>query len=58
VHEETLKKWEDLQEHEQVGWKKKLSDAGHWTTSQGDSVLQGILFSEWAGIVGAAVGGG
>jgi hypothetical protein len=56
VHEESLKKWEDLQEHEKEGWKQKMSDAGHWTASQGENVLQGILFSEWAGIVGGIVG--
>ena len=57
VHEETLRKWEDLQEHEKEGWKQKLSDAGHWTASQGENVLKGILFSEWAGIVGGIIGG-
>jgi hypothetical protein len=57
VHEETLRKWEDLHEHEKEGWKQKLSDAGHWTASQGDNVLEGILFSELAGVVGEMVGG-
>jgi hypothetical protein len=52
AHEETLRKWEDLQEHEKEGWKQKLSDAGHWSAGQGETVLKGILFSELAGIVG------
>jgi glycyl-tRNA synthetase len=56
VHEETLRKWEDLQEHEKEGWKQKLSDAGHWSASQGENVLKGILFSELAGIAGGMVG--
>ena len=57
VQGETLKKWKDLQEHEQEGWKKKLSDGGHWTASQGESVLEGIFFSEYGGLVGDIVGG-
>ena len=57
VQGKTLRKWEDLQEHEQEDWKRKLSDAGHWTASQGENVLQGIFFSEWAGLVGEIVGG-
>jgi glycyl-tRNA synthetase len=56
AHGETLRKWEDLQEHEKEGWKQKLSDAGHWTASQGENVLKGVLFSEFAGIVGGIVG--
>lgn len=57
VQEETLKRWEDLHEHEKEGWKQKLSEAGHWTSSQGENVLKGVLFSELAGIVGGMVGG-
>ena len=56
VHDETLRKWEDLPEQEKEGWKQKLSDTGHWTASQGENVLKGILFSEWAGMVGGIVG--
>ena len=52
VHEETLKKWDDLEPGEKEEWKKKLSDGGHWTTSQGENVLKGVLFSELAGVVG------
>jgi hypothetical protein len=57
VQEEMLKRWEDLHEHEKEGWKQKLSEAGHWTSSQGENVLKGVLFSELAGIVGGMVGG-
>jgi hypothetical protein len=38
AHEETLRKWEDLQEHEKEGWKQKLSDAGHWTEPDGPDI--------------------
>lgn len=57
AHEETLRKWEELREHEKEGWKQKLIDGGHWTASQGENMLKGILFSELAGIVGGIVGG-
>jgi hypothetical protein len=57
VQEETLRRWEDLHEHEKEKWKRKLSEAGHWTSSQGENVLKGVLFSELAGIVGGMVGG-
>jgi hypothetical protein len=57
VQEETLRRWEDLHEHEKEGWKQKLSKAGHWSSSQGENVLKGIFFSELAGVVGGMVGG-
>ena len=57
VKDETLKRWEDLEEHQKVGWKKRLSDAGHWAESQGEAVLKGVFFSELAGVVGDFVRG-
>jgi glycyl-tRNA synthetase len=57
IKEETLKKWEDLSEHQKRDWKERLKDAGHWAEQQGETVLKGILFSELAGIVGDAVRG-
>ena len=62
IHHETdavqasaVKKWDELTEHEQRGWKQRLSDAGHWSANQGDTVLKGIFFSELAGLVGEIV---
>ena len=57
IKEETLKKWEELSASQKKSWKQKLMDAGHWAEHQGENVLQGILFSEMAGVVGQMVGG-
>ena len=48
----TVKKWGELTEAEKKGWKQRLNDAGHWSANQGENVLQGIFFSELAGMVG------
>ncbi|KIW20539.1 hypothetical protein PV08_01114 [Exophiala spinifera] len=55
VRDETLKKWEELSEHQKRSWKRKLIDTGHWAEKQGEGVLKGILFSELAGVVGNMV---
>ena len=52
VKEETLKKWDDLSEHQKHGWKQRLMDAGHWAEQQGETVLKGILFTELAAAMG------
>ena len=52
IKHETIKKWEDMTEHQQRSWKRKLADAGHWTEKQGEAVLKGIFFSQLAGAVG------
>ncbi|KAF2231883.1 hypothetical protein EV356DRAFT_470919 [Viridothelium virens] len=46
------KRWEELEPHQQAAWREKLVKAGHWAVDEGDTVLKGILFSEWAGLVG------
>ncbi|KAL9091918.1 MAG: hypothetical protein Q9165_004670 [Trypethelium subeluteriae] len=46
------KRWEELEPHQQAAWREKLVKAGHWALDEGDTVLKGILFSEWAGLVG------
>ena len=56
VKGETLKKWEDLKENEKVGWRRRLSEAGHWTAEQGESVLKGVFFSELGAIAAQALG--
>lgn len=54
VRDETVRKWEELTERERRGWRERLQEAGHWVEGQGEKVLKGILFSELAGVVGAA----
>lgn len=50
------KRWEDLEDHEREGWKRKLIDAGEWAVDEGETVLKGIFFRQIAGAVGQAVG--
>lgn len=57
-HEHKAKKWEEMAEHEKVLWKTRLLEAGEWTLEEGETVLQGVLFSGLGGAIGAAVGGG
>ena len=57
VQHETLKKWDDLNEHEKEGWKTKLIQAGQWSVNEGETVLKSIMWSEYAGFVGGLVGG-
>jgi len=49
------KRWEELSEEQQRTWKDRLVKAGEWVEGQGEKVLIGVLFSEYAGIVGGAV---
>lgn len=46
------KKWEDLSHSEREKWKKKLIRAGEWAVEEGETVLKGIFFSEYAGVIG------
>lgn len=52
------KRWEDLEEHERQGWRRKLSETGHWVAEEGEAILKGVFFSEIAGAIGQAVAGG
>ena len=54
--EHKAKRWEELKEHEKEIWKKRLVDAGEWTATEGEAVLQGIFFSGLAQTVGGVVG--
>lgn len=51
------KSWEDMEEGEREGWRRRLVKAGEWAVEEGEAVLEGILFSGWAGAVGEVVGG-
>jgi len=46
---ERLRAYEDLSGSDQAVWKQRLTDAGRWTASEGESVLKGVLFSEACG---------
>lgn len=47
--------FEQLAEHEKQSWKHRLEKAGQWSASEGEVVLKGVLFSEYAGVVGGAL---
>lgn len=51
------KNWEDMEEGEKERWKRRLIEAGEWAVEEGEAVLEGILFSGWAEVVGEVVGG-
>lgn len=62
VHDEEsgphgAKTWEDLPHEQRQGWKKKLSEAGHWAEEYGEGLFKGVLFSELGGLVAEAVRG-
>lgn len=48
-------RYEDMHEVDKEKWRRRLEKAGHWSESQGESVLLSVLFSEYAGIVGGAI---
>ncbi|KXL50186.1 hypothetical protein M433DRAFT_156744 [Acidomyces richmondensis BFW] len=47
------KHWDELSDEQKARWKAKLMQAGEWVEGQGEKVLIGVLFREYAGIVGA-----
>ncbi|KAJ5693380.1 hypothetical protein N7462_002803 [Penicillium macrosclerotiorum] len=44
-----LRAWKDLSGADQAAWKQRLTDAGRWAAGEGETVLQGVLFSEACG---------
>lgn len=54
--DENAKHWHELEEHQKASWIERLKQAGHWVEDEGEKVLTGILFSEYAGVVGEAAG--
>ncbi|KAJ5263788.1 hypothetical protein N7478_011393 [Penicillium angulare] len=53
-----LRPWKDLSGVDQAAWKRRLTDAGRWAADEGESVLQGVLFSEACGQLRGVVGNG
>jgi glycyl-tRNA synthetase len=52
---EKLRTWADLSVEDQVAWKRRLTDSGRWATSEGETVLKGVLFGEACGQLRHAV---
>lgn len=51
------KHWHELEEHQKASWREKLKAAGHWVEDEGETIFKGILFSEYAGMMGQAAAG-
>lgn len=49
------KKWEELEEAEREGWKRRLLEAGEWAVEEGEAVLKGVMFSGLGGFIGDRV---
>ncbi|CEJ54789.1 hypothetical protein PMG11_01082 [Penicillium brasilianum] len=50
--------WADLSGEDQIAWKRRLTDAGRWAASEGETVLKGVLFGEACGQLQHAVAQG
>ncbi|KAH9828264.1 hypothetical protein Tdes44962_MAKER02428 [Teratosphaeria destructans] len=46
------KHWHELSPEQQGKWRERLIKAGEWAEGEGEKVLIGVLFSEYAGAVG------
>ena len=49
--DQQARRWDELKEHEKAVWRERLVKAGEWAESEGEKVLLGVLFSEYAGLV-------
>lgn len=49
--------WDALSEAQRGVWRQRLVKAKAWAVEEGEGVLRGVLFSEYAGWVGRAAGG-
>ena len=50
--EHDAKRWEELEEKEKEGWRKRLVELGEWAVEEGEAVLERVFFQ------GAVVGAG
>ena len=48
------RRWTELSEAQKARWRRRLVLAGQWVEGEGEKVLLGVLFSEYAGLVGEA----
>ncbi|KAL1626540.1 hypothetical protein SLS54_002702 [Diplodia seriata] len=46
------RRWAELGEEQKAAWRRRLVRAGAWAVDEGETVLKGVLFSEYAGFVG------
>lgn len=49
------KRFEELSVREKERWMHRLQEAGQWSEAEGVKVLKGVLFSQWAEVVGGAL---
>ncbi|QIW98354.1 hypothetical protein AMS68_003872 [Peltaster fructicola] len=50
------KHWDELHEDQKHYWRQRLIGAGRWAEHEGEAVFKGVLWSQYAGLVGAAAG--
>ena len=55
LEKEGLRKFEDINQADKDRWKAKLARAGQWAEDEGEEVLLGVFFSEYAAVVGGFV---
>ncbi|KAK7710913.1 hypothetical protein SLS57_008229 [Botryosphaeria dothidea] len=48
--------WAELDEERKAAWRQRLVRTGAWAVEEGEKVLKGVLFSEYAGFVGRTAG--
>ncbi|OJD38983.1 uncharacterized protein BKCO1_300046 [Diplodia corticola] len=46
------RRWQELGEEQKAAWRRRLVRSGAWAVDEGERVLRGVLFSEYAGFVG------
>lgn len=55
LRQKGAKTFEQLSVHERELWKKRLMETGHWGQGLPETVLKGVLFSQWAAVVGGGL---
>ena len=52
---EGAKRWEELSASQQATWKRRLHEAGEYSEGIPESLLKGVLWSEFANVVGGGI---
>jgi len=55
LREEGAKRWEELSASQQATWRRRLHEAGEYSEGVPESLLKGVLWSEFANVVGGGI---
>lgn len=55
LQKEGAKRWEELTVGEREKWKRRMRDSGDWVEGVPSTIFKGVLFSEWAAVVGGGI---